>query len=88
MPDIEQAAAQWIVVPDCAVTVTVDNGTAKPLGFDTPAQALVNLLNAKGIPAVAYGPTMSPSSEGRNEIRVITREFNGVSMAYAVEWKS
>lgn len=87
MPDIEQTAARWIVVPECEVNVTVNNGKPNRIGFNTSTQALLAVLTSQGIPARAANESnTAPDGDEKRPVRVIARESNGVSLAYAVEW--
>ncbi len=51
MPDVAQTAARWIVIPECEVSVTVDNGKPNRLGCTTPTESLLALLGSRGHPS-------------------------------------
>ena len=87
MSDVGQTAARWVVVPDCDVSVSINNGSRKRLGFPSPAHALASLLGARGIVADIYNDA-NPGlrTPERPSIRILAHESDGVSLAYAVEW--
>lgn len=86
MPDVLETAKLWIVVPDCEVTGKVDSQPSINIGHKSPAGALIELLSGAGIRAEIGHDTKAPQELDSGTVRVIERESNGVTVAYAIEW--
>jgi molecular chaperone HtpG len=87
MQNVKETAEQWVVVPECEVTVTIDDGKPERIGFDSPSLALAGLLNAKGIATkIAGDPNATPTENEKKEIRIVDCEADGISLAYALQW--
>jgi molecular chaperone HtpG len=85
--DILQAAKMWIVVPGCDVRVTVDDKSPVKVGHESPAHAVLALLEELGLPAELETDTLAPKDSEQNvPVRVIQKEMEGVTLAYAVRW--
>lgn len=87
MPDVIETAKQWLVVPDCDIFVQIDTQSPIKIGHESPANALVELINDRGLSAELGKDTKAPP-EGKEhrQIRVIERTIDGVTVAYAIEW--
>ena len=81
LPDIVESAQRWIVVPDCDVTVSIDNGPSLQVGFSSPKEALLDTLQKNGI--LTDG---TAESKGSRRVKVKEKEVDGCTVAYAVEW--
>jgi len=80
MPDVVESAQRWVVVPDCEVSVSVDDALPVQVGFSSPKDALVALLQENGL------LTDDVSSGGKRKIQIKEKEIDGCTVAYAVEW--
>jgi molecular chaperone HtpG len=81
MPEVIETAKRWVVMPGCEVTVTADDGSPVQVGFSSPREAVLDVLQELGI-SVDNG---SKGAGGRR-VRVDQKELDGVTLAYAVEW--
>jgi len=84
MADILKTARQWIVVPECKVTVKIDGADEQVIGFGSPAEALREFIRESGL-------DYSEESEGDGDpsslrIRIVERNQDGVDLAYALSW--
>jgi molecular chaperone HtpG len=79
--DIVATARRWVVIPGCDVLVTIDDSSPVRIGFASPRDAVVHVLEALNIQV-----DESPESHRRRRTTVIEREHNGVVLAYAVQW--
>lgn len=82
--DIMQTAEHWIVVPDCKVTVQIDDNVPKSIGFQSPAAALRSLLKFSGLGY--YEDSGEEIESSRRKIRIVEQESDGVTLAYALTW--
>jgi hypothetical protein len=69
---------QWIVIPRCNVTVSVDGGEPTTIGFKSAADVISSYLTESGLSTQGETP----------QYKVVTREANGVEFAYAARWSS
>ncbi len=81
MPDVIETAQRWIVVPDCEVSVTVDDDPPVQVGFSSPREAVLQVLEEIGLSV-----DDDSGGAGRRKVRVEQKEVPGVTLAYAVEW--
>ncbi|MDT0124890.1 ATP-binding protein [Paenibacillus sp. RRE4] len=68
-------AKRWIVIPNCRVTITEDNGEKENIGYKDLKEALTNYLSYQGY-----------NLNENSNIQVRQQEINGVSVAYALKW--
>jgi len=81
MSNLISLVRQWVVIPGCAVEVTVDSDAPVPIGYKSVKEALEDALRSTG--------TISSNSKiEANSIRVIERKSNDVSLAFAVRWSN
>lgn len=73
MSDIVETVKRWIIIPNCEVTVFVDENPPVQIGFSSPKEAIVTYLQEKGI-------------FNENDVKVIEETQDDVTLAYAVEW--
>ncbi|HNC53313.1 MAG TPA: ATP-binding protein [Accumulibacter sp.] len=84
MGDITEIAKQWIVVPECAVTVSVDNAEEVSIGYRSAAEALRGFLRSM---ALDYYEGSEPEQKTKTtHLRIVERERNGITLAYALRW--
>lgn len=83
--DVLQNAQHWIVVPDCKVTVHIDNEPPQRVGYLTPADALRGLLRSSGLDYYE-GDIDDETLSTRRKIRIVEGRRNGVTLAYALLW--
>ena len=80
--DILAQARSWIVVPACDVTVQIDDSEAVRVGYDSPKEALKDVLRDY---EVVIDDTAGEAPRPRS-IRVVEETIDNVTMAFAVEW--
>lgn len=81
MPDPVVTARRWVVVPDCEVTVKVDDCDPARVGFNSPKEALAEVLEQL---RPVLGRNQDPSDP--TKVRIEQGEMHGVTVAFAVEW--
>jgi len=81
VPDVLETAQRWVVVPDCDVTVQVDDGTPVRVGFVSPKEAVEDFLKSVGVRVEDDDASSKPK-----QIRVEQKELQGVAVAYALKW--
>ncbi|WP_313032050.1 HD domain-containing protein [Massilia alkalitolerans] len=87
MDGILDVARMWIVAPGCDVYVTVDDNAPIKVGYDSLGKAVIGVLAETGIRAeLALDAASPPDDSARTTTRVIEKEINGVSVAFAVQW--
>jgi len=69
---------QWIVIPRCIVTVSIDGSEPTTVGFKSVAHALENYLADAGLNTEGDAP----------QYKIITRHADGVEFSYAARWSS
>lgn len=69
-------AKHWIVVPGCDVFVKIDNDEPVKVGYRTPRDAVTAFLNEMDL----------ISEAGGDKYRVVEKNREGISLAYAVRW--
>ena len=80
MGDIIRMAKKWIVVPECKVTVSVNDESETTIGHDSVKDALKDIL-------VANGLLLPDGSQATyRKVRIEERENDGVHLAYALEF--
>lgn len=79
LTDIVTTAKQWIVIPNCNVTLVIDDKDPLPIGFRTPKEAIRFLL-------LEQGYSLKEIDGETPEIRIIEDQEDNVSLAYAVKW--
>jgi molecular chaperone HtpG len=84
LPNILQTAQHWVVVPDCNVTVQLDDTAPQRVGFSSTADALRGLLKSTGLDH--YEDGIEEPKSGSLRIRIVENEQNGVTMACALWW--
>jgi molecular chaperone HtpG len=84
IPDVFRTAQQWIVVPDCKVTVQIDGNDVRSVGFASPADALRAFLRSNELDY--YEGTDDDVDPSRRRIRIVEKQHDGVSLAYALVW--
>lgn len=88
LKDVARTLAYWIVIPDCAVTVSIDGESPISVGFKSVSDALRSALVKSG--RVLQSPEVAGGLTGRSGRPVQIREVEsrGVHLAYAVEWNA
>lgn len=83
--DIVQNAQHWIVVPDCEVTVQINNEAPQHVGYSTLADALRGFLKSSGLD---YYEKHAGDEIVSNKlrIRIVDDQKNGVALTYALRW--
>jgi molecular chaperone HtpG len=76
--DVLNQVRQWIVIPKCKVTVSVDGAAPTPVGHSSAGGAVEAFLAASG--------RMAIGTLGRPLYKVVTKKADGVELAYAVQW--
>ena len=79
--DVLTNARNWIIVPGCDVSVQMDDGDPLQIGYVSPKVALTELLRDYDV-VIDDG---SSQISGRR-VRIIEKEANDVTVAFAVEW--
>lgn len=74
--NIVDAMHRWIKFPRCSVQLSVDEGTEVQIGHDTLGAAL----------AAYFERVKSPKEMSRRQTKIVEKELEGVSVAYALEW--
>lgn len=83
--DVMQNAQNWIVVPDCIVTVQIDDSKPQRVGYVSPAEALRGYLKSSGLDYCEEGGEDDLESNKR-KIRIVELHQDSVTMAYALMW--
>lgn len=80
-PDVVGIAKRWIVVPECEVTIQVDDSEPLRIGWMSPKEALEQSLLSAGI-------TLETDNSERALRKICVREaeLNGVTVAYGLKW--
>ncbi|WP_159403722.1 ATP-binding protein [Streptomyces sp. NRRL S-646] len=76
--DFLSVAKNWVVLPDCQVSVQINNEEPVSIGFASMADALESFIRDS-----AEGNAIELDKQ---KIRVIQRDGDGFSIAYAVRW--
>lgn len=85
--DVLDIAKMWIVVPGCEVLVTIDQKEAVSVGYASPASAVLAFLESEGIRAeVTDDLSTCLPDQSKTATRVMEKELEGVTVAYAVQW--
>lgn len=82
--DVMQTAQHWIVVPDCKITVQIDDNEPQSIGYSSPADALRGILKASSLDY--YEDTGEETESSVRKIRIVEQHQDGVTMAYALTW--
>ncbi len=82
LENISAIAERWVVVPQCSVTLSIDNQPEQTVGFENPADALLHYLGSLGVKAEHCAGV--PPLDGT--IRVEQSSSSGVILAYALIW--
>jgi len=77
--DVRELAEQWIVVPNARVEISEDGRAPEQVGYDSLQQALEAIVE-RNRNVLFYG------SRAKLKYKIVERELNGVSIAYAVRW--
>jgi molecular chaperone HtpG len=84
MADVLKTARQWLVVPECTVTVKIDGAEEQVIGFSSPAEALREFIRESGLDYREDSEgDLDPSFQ---RIRIVERNQDGVDLAYALSW--
>jgi molecular chaperone HtpG len=89
LDDVVETARQWIVVPNCEVTVEVDGGDPVRIGYGSPAAALTEAVRSQGYVVVAVqapNENVEPQQPGKGLVQVFERTIGAVTLAYAAIW--
>jgi molecular chaperone HtpG len=81
LDEVLDVARRWFVIPDCAITLTVDDGPPEVIGFSSVGQALKNILVRDG-----FIDDEGKSLRGDEQIEVREKAYDGLEVAYAVRW--
>ena len=84
MQDVHKTAQQWIVVPNCSVTVQIDGKLVPPIGYSSPAEALRGFLMASDFDY--HEGDEDNENASRQRIRIVERSIAGVTIAYVLRW--
>jgi len=87
LPDIVETARRWIVIPACDVDLTVDGQEPISIGYSSPKEVLIDLLETSEYAIVEDGhePIVTPGIY-RSKARVRQVEVGNVTIAFALEW--
>jgi molecular chaperone HtpG len=89
LADVVELAKHWLVVPDCEVSVTVDDGVPVKVGAVSIRAALIALLQEHNMPVDDTPTTDAPVGHSDDILlRVIDKKVDGVDVAFAVEWNA
>jgi molecular chaperone HtpG len=69
---------QWVVIPRCQVSVSIDGGAPVAIGFKSAADAIQRYLEEVGVSIDGEAP----------QYKIVAREADGVEFAYAAKWSS
>ncbi|MDD5095683.1 MAG: ATP-binding protein [Dehalococcoidia bacterium] len=86
MPDVVRTAKRWIVLPNCKVTLAIDNGEPIAIGFSSPKEVLIDCLRSCGYEVVNDIETQPESASGKNPVCVVQHNVGCVTIAYGVRW--
>jgi molecular chaperone HtpG len=75
---VVQTMRQWIVLPRCDVTVSVDGAEPITVGFESAQHAIQDYLTEMGLNTDVDNPSY----------KVVTKQAEGVEFAYAARWSS
>jgi len=81
MGDIGKLTQNWVLIPGCKVEVISDNGERLSIGYNSVKTALEAFLQKRGLDVRA-------EDEKNAKYRVIYKEEENVSVAYAVSWSN
>lgn len=82
VPQFEELAKEWVVVPGCSVKVIIDEREPIQVGYNSVRAALVAALEGNGVEI-----TDAPSAPGTGiAMKVVERTSGDVSVAYALTW--
>jgi hypothetical protein len=84
MQDVVKTAQQWIVVPECTVSVKIDDNDTLPVGFSSPAEALRGFL--KSCEVDYCEGSEDDAEQSRRILRIVERKQGGLVLAYALQW--
>ncbi len=74
--DVEQILRDWVVIPRCAVNLTVDDGDPVAIGFESVGDALRAYLVERGIDIETK----------TRPVKIVEQMRAGVTLAFAVRW--
>jgi len=88
VPDVLLTARQWVVMPGCDVSVTIDDGASVRVGYASPKEALERQLEDAGYRITRKDEPESPFDASIPVAKVVERTKEGTSLACAVKWSS
>ena len=81
LPDLKQTAETWIVLPQCEVTVQVDDGRKETVGYSSLKHALENTLRRLGLSVAETEP-----DQFAHAYKAVEKRADGLAVAFALEW--
>ena len=87
IPDIVATSREWVIIPGCLVTVTIDDEQPLTIGQESAKIALEAQLRGRRF-QLTSDDAPPPTDAGNAIVRVIEYSEPGVSLAYAVKWDS
>ncbi|MFI9826336.1 ATP-binding protein [Streptomyces sp. NPDC051913] len=78
LKNVTQTAQDWVILPECNVSVQEDEGDPRKIGFTSVTEALRSSI-ARSSPASALALE-------QEKIRVVERRAENVTIAYALRW--
>lgn len=84
--DILQIAKKWIVVPECKVTVAIDEQEPIVIGYSSPKEALEDFLTSNGKRIVQDMQDKKAVDRFEQPVHVVQHYIDGTTIAYAVKW--
>lgn len=79
--DVIETAKKWIVIPGCDVNITIDDDPLVQIGFSSPKDAVMDIL--QNIGASFDGDS---GHLDRRKLQIEEKVMGGVTLAYALEW--
>jgi hypothetical protein len=86
VPDVLKTAKYWVVVPQCKVSVTIDDLPAVTIGVSDVKEALIDYLRSTGRTIVEGLEPPKEISAASRPVSVVHHSVAGINIAYAVEW--
>ncbi|MDF3297885.1 HD domain-containing protein [Streptomyces tropicalis] len=78
LKNVTKTAQHWIVLPGCNVTVQEDEEAAQTVGYSSVGHALED--------SIRHTSPSRASALKKGEIKVVERQNEGMSIAYALRW--
>lgn len=88
MENVYKTARHWIVVPDCSVTVQIDDNDPQNVGFQSTAEALRGFLKESEMDFYETTEKKNEESDDRHQrvVRIVEKTIGDISLSYALTW--